>query len=380
MAQKTKKETENTTSEAVVEKTCPCGCKSKMKASTVLVGVLAVGAIAVWALAANNWLKIPGISSLMGQKDGQVVATVDGEPVYMSEVQELVAQVPQLEELPFEVIYPQLVKDIVAEKVLKKAVAGSDIEKNPLVQHRINSILFEAYLVDKFSKTITDEELKKIHLEEIKNFPRQEEVRARHIVVKTEQEAKDILVQLKAGADFKMLADAKSLETDREGGDLGYFRKDSMIPAFSNPVFELKTGQLSAPIKTPFGWHIVLVEDRRLAAPPSFEEMREFLRKQVFQQKVGDLIAGEHARFNAEILVPSLKTEEPVVTVEEEADQALEPEETKATEKAVAEPAEEEAVAEEPAQETPAEEVSETKEAPATEASETKETEPVKEK
>lgn len=303
-----------------------CGCKSKLKASTIIVGALAVGAVAVWALVANNLIRVPGLSGLTGQEKGKVVASVAGEPVYLSEVETLVSQVPQLAELPFESIYPQLVKDVVAEKVLKKAVDSSDIEKNPLVQQRINAILFEAYLVDKFTKTVTDEELKNIYLEEVKNFPKQEEVRARHILVKTEKEARDILVQLKAGADFKMLANTKSLDAGSDnGGDLGYFRKDMMIPAFTEPVFALKVGEVSAPINTTFGWHIVVVEDRREAAPPSFEEMREFLRKKVFQQKVEELIADEHKRYNAEILVPTL-AEEKETTVEEEADMALEPE------------------------------------------------------
>lgn len=323
MVQKSKKVTEEAVVETVDNATCECCAKSKCKKGTILVSALAASAIAIWVVAANNWIRLPGLSST---DDSKVIATVDGDPIYLSEVEGLVSQVPQLAELPFEDIYPQLVKDVVAEKVLKKAVESSDVENNPAVQQRINAILFEAYLVDKFTKTVSDDDLKSIYLEQIKNFPRQDEIRARHILVKTEKEAKDILVQLKAGADFKMLANTKSLDAgSNNGGDLGYFRKDMMIPAFTEPVFALKTGQLSAPIKTSFGWHVVLVEDRRLAAPPAFEEMKEFLRKQVFQQKVPELIADEHTRFAAKVLVPSLQEnkEEPV-TAEESSDMALE--------------------------------------------------------
>ena len=341
MAQKSKEVKKETVS--CEEKECVCCTrKSKLKASTVIVGALAIGAIAVWALVANNFVRVPSISGLMGSQEGKVVATVSGEPVYLSEVENLVAQVPQLAELPFESIYPQLVKDVVAEKVLKKAVESSDIKNNPLVQQRINAILFEAYLVDKFTKTVSDDELKNVYLEEVKNFPKQEEIKARHILVKTEKEARDVLVQLKAGADFQMLANTKSLDAGSEnGGDLGYFRKDMMIPAFTEPVFALKVGELSAPIKTSFGWHIVLVEDKREAAAPSFEEMREFIRKKVFQQKVEELIAGEHQRYDAQILVPSLGEEKAPLTVEEEADIALEPEATP-SEEVVKTPAQEE--------------------------------------
>ena len=302
---------------------CCCSCTSKLKTGTVLVGGFAVIVATIWAMAANKWIQIPSWADFT-PKNGKVVAMIDGDPVYLSEVKELVSQIPQLSELPFEAIYPQLVKDVVSEKVLKKAVKGSEVGKNPIVQQRINAILFEAYLVEKFKKMVTDDELKTIYLEEIKNFPRPEEIRARHILVKTEKEAKDILVQLKAGADFKILANKKSLDAgSNNGGDLGYFKREMMIPDFTNPVFELKKGQLSDPIKTSFGWHIVLVEDRRLAAPPSFEETKDFLRKQMFAQKVPELIEDELKRFKAQVIVPSLETQ-PVVTEAEETDMALE--------------------------------------------------------
>lgn len=326
MVKKTKEATvqEQKTVEKVCDKTgCNCSCASKLKTGTILVGGFAFIVATIWAMAANNWVQIPSWSDFK-PKTGKVVATVDGDPVYLSEVKELVSQIPQLSELPFEAIYPQLVKDVVSEKVLKKAVKGSDVAKNPIVQQRINAILFEAYLVEKFKKMVSDEELKQIYMEEIKNFPRQEEVRARHILVKSEKEAKDILVQLKAGADFKILANKKSLDAgSNNGGDLGYFKKEMMIPAFTEPVFELKKGQLSEPIKTSFGWHIVLVEDRRMAAPPSFEETKDFLRKQLFSQKVPELIEDELKRFKAQVLVSTLETK-PVSV--EEADMALEPE------------------------------------------------------
>lgn len=325
MAQKSKEVKTEKKSDQLVEKECTCDTKPNLKAGAIFVSVLALGAVTIWAAITNNWVRLPGMGA--PTSDRKVVALVDDDPIYLADVEKLVSQVPQLAELPFEDIYPQLVKDMVAEKVLKKAVDKSDVEKNPAVQQRINAILFEAYLIDKFTKVVSDKDLKTVYLEQIKNFPRQDEVRARHILVKTEQEAKDILLQLKAGADFKMLANTKSLDTgSNNGGDLGYFRKDMMIPAFTEPVFKLKVGQLSEPIKTSFGWHIVLVEDRRLAAPPAFEEMKEFLRKQIFQQKVPELISDEHIRFDARILVPSMEDKAAIVSVEETSDMALEPE------------------------------------------------------
>ena len=134
---------------------CCCSCTSKLKTGTILVGGFAVIVATIWAMAANKWIQIPSWADF-APKNGKVVAMIDGDPVYLSEVKELVSQIPQLSELPFEAIYPQLVKDVVSEKVLKKAVKGSEVGKNPIVQQRINAILFEAYLVEKFKKMLYD--------------------------------------------------------------------------------------------------------------------------------------------------------------------------------------------------------------------------------
>ena len=139
MAQKSKKVNEEPVVEKTEEQSCECCSKSKLKTGTILVSALAVGAIAIWAIAANNWIRLPGLSTLTS--DSKVIATVDGDPVYMSEVETLVSQVPQLAELPFEDIYPQLVKDVVAEKVLKKAVESRD-QQAPFNSHYSFCFLF----------------------------------------------------------------------------------------------------------------------------------------------------------------------------------------------------------------------------------------------
>jgi peptidyl-prolyl cis-trans isomerase C len=104
-------------------------------------------------------------------------------------------------------------------------------------------------------------------------------VRARHILVKTEAEAKEIIAELDKGADFAALAKKYSTDTGADaGGDLGYFGHDDMVAAFADAAFAVPAGQYArAPVKTEFGWHVIKVEDRRLGKPPSFEEAREEL-------------------------------------------------------------------------------------------------------
>lgn len=257
-------------------------------------------------------------SSIPGDR---VVATIEGQDLYLSDVRSFAAQTPQLAELPFDMIYPQLVQRLVNQKVILKAAENSDIEKDPAVQKTIkmahDQIISNAYLSRQLEKMVTPEKLKDLYVQELKNFDRQEEIRARHILVPSQKEAEDLLVQLKAGADFEMLANKKSLDNQNQnGGDLGYFQKNMMIPEFGEAVFALKKGQLSKPIRTPFGWHIVLVEDRRLAAPPAFEEIQEELQQVFMERNVVDVVNQEREKMNVKILVPSLTPPAPVVVPE----------------------------------------------------------------
>src|SRR5256886_10106282 len=100
--------------------------------------------------------------------------------------------------------------------------------------------------------------------------------RARHILVDDEDEAKKVLEQLKSGADFAALAKEKSKDPGAaEGGDLGYFTKDQMVPEFADVAFKTYPGQLSNPVKTQFGWHVIKVEDRRTKQPPEFDKVKD---------------------------------------------------------------------------------------------------------
>ena len=104
----------------------------------------------------------------------------------------------------------------------------------------------------------------KVYDEAIGQMKSEPEVRARHILVETEDEAKAVLAELKKGADFAELAKAKSKDPgSADGGDLGYFTKDQMVPEFSEVAFKLDKGQLSEPVKSQFGWHVIKVEDKR---------------------------------------------------------------------------------------------------------------------
>jgi peptidyl-prolyl cis-trans isomerase C len=115
----------------------------------------------------------------------------------------------------------------------------------------------------------------KVYDEAIKQMAPEEEVHARHILVATEDEAKAIIAELKKGADFATLAKEKSKDPGAaEGGDLGWFTKDQMVPEFAEVAFKLQKGQISDPVHTQFGWHIIKVEDRRTKPTPTFDQVK----------------------------------------------------------------------------------------------------------
>jgi peptidyl-prolyl cis-trans isomerase C len=136
--------------------------------------------------------------------------------------------------------------------------------------------------------------------EAVRSLAGQEEVRARHILVEGEDEAKAILEQLKGGADFATLAKEKSKDPGAaEGGDLGYFTKDQMVPEFADVAFKMYPGQLSNPVKTQFGWHVIKVEDRRTKQPPEFDKVKDQIEAFLTRKAQTDFIT--KLRQNAKI-------------------------------------------------------------------------------
>ncbi len=244
-------------------------------------------------------------------KLADAVALVNGEPITMADIREMVKDMPQLAELPFEKIYPNLIDMQINNRVVMQGAHAAGVDERPAIRKALRmaeeQIVGQTYLDELLAEQVTDEEIRALYDQEVQNFRREEEIHARHILVKTEKEAKDILVQLKAGADFAELADKKSLDENTTGGDLGYFTKGMMIPEFGDIVFDMKKGQLSGPIKTPFGWHVVLVEDKRLANPPSLEDTYEDIKKAIMETKLPTVLANERQKMKVEVLKPTLE-------------------------------------------------------------------------
>ena len=163
---------------------------------------------------------------------------------------------------------------MVAQAADKKKVTDNPEFKRRLAFLR-TKLLMGFELQEETKSAITDEAMHHTYDDAVRSAAGEEEVHARHILVENEDEAKAILADLKGGSDFATLAKEKSKDPGAaEGGDLGYFTKDQMVPEFAEVAFKMYPGQLSNPVKTQFGWHIIKVEDRRTKQPPEFDKVK----------------------------------------------------------------------------------------------------------
>ena len=180
--------------------------------------------------------------------------------------------------------------------MVTQAADKKNVGDNPDFKRRLaflrNKLLMGFELQEEAKAALTDEALHQTYNDAVKSVGGQEEVHARHILVEAEDDAKAILEQLKGGADFATLAKEKSKDPGAaEGGDLGYFTKDQMVPEFAEVAFKMYPGQLSNPVKTQFGWHIIKVEDKRTKQPPEFEKVKDQIENFLARKAQTDFVA-----------------------------------------------------------------------------------------
>lgn len=233
------------------------------------------------------------------QDDGEdpVVAVVNGEEIHRSAVENLRQSLPQLRQVPLDLVYEQVLDHVITSHLLTSKAREAGLADDPEVQRRLamleEQILQQAYLSRQVEEAITDERLRQEYERFLENNPPQEQVRARHILLESEEEAREVIAEIQGGADFVEVAKERSAgPTAESGGDLGYFTKDDMVEPFAEAAFALQPGEVSEePVQTQFGWHVVKVEDRRMSEPPAFNEVREQLRRDLVEQIAKEEVA-----------------------------------------------------------------------------------------
>lgn len=225
-----------------------------------------------------------------------VVATVNGTPIRASDVAIAVEDIggglpPQLQGAQKDEYVLSFLTDMT---LLAKAAEAQKLDQTPEFQQRLaylrTKALMETLMTQEAKKAVTAELKRKTYDEFVKSSPAEQEVHARHILVEDEAKAKDIAKKAKAGEDFAKLAKENSKDSAEDGGDLGYFTKEQMVPEFAEAAFKLEKGQVSDPVKTQFGWHVIKVEDKRQKPVPTFEQVEDQVEQYLVRKAQADMV------------------------------------------------------------------------------------------
>ncbi len=246
-----------------------------------------------------------------------VVAKVGDTSVYLVDLLQMMDDLPaQYRQVPFQQIYPALLERAVDTKLLAAAARKSDIVKDEAVQRRVQAaedrVLSQAWLNTSIAAQITDDLIKERYDSVSAEQSGGEEMRARHILLETEADAKKVIEDLKAGADFAELAKERSTGPSAvEGGDLGWFGKGQMVPEFETATLALAPGKFTEqPVQTQFGWHVILLEEKRTAEAPPLDQIKDQitanLTRELIEQKLAALRKDANIQtFNLDGTVPN---------------------------------------------------------------------------
>jgi peptidyl-prolyl cis-trans isomerase C len=224
-----------------------------------------------------------------------VVAKVGDKVIRLLDVMERIQMLPpQLKQAPLEQIYPNVLQQMAMRIATVKIARDKGIEKTvefkKAQQEMQLNLLQEMFLFGGLKESFTDKELQEEYDAYMKEFVSEDQVRARHILVKEEKEAQDLIEQIKSGEDFAKLAEKKSLDhlSAKRGGDLDFFGKNDLIPEFTKVAFEMKDGELlEKPVKTQFGFHVIKREGgRKKEAVPYEKAKASILPNRIRQREI----------------------------------------------------------------------------------------------
>ncbi|BCH22741.1 peptidylprolyl isomerase [Mesorhizobium sp. L-8-3] len=279
--------------------------------------VLAAGLIGAAAMPglAQETAK-PDAAQAAAQPDpNKVVATVGGKSITEADLALAESDLDQqFARLPAEQRRAAALSAIIEIQLVAADAEAKGLDKDPEFQRRMAFLkqrALHAALIDaEVAGKITDEEVRARYDKEIAATPPANEVRARHILVKTQEEAQDVVKRLDAGEKFEDIAKDKSTDpgSGANGGDLGYFGAGQMVPEFEKAAFALEVGSYTKePVQSQFGWHVIKVEDKRAQQPPAFEQVKEQFRSLILREKYIALVQSLRESGKVEIADPELK-------------------------------------------------------------------------
>ncbi len=244
-------------------------------------------------------------------KDNPLLARVNGREIRWADIERSARDLPEEYSSQLETIFPALLQRLIDLELLVWAARedglAEDAEVRRLIEEFEDRVLSETLIRRQIADKVTNEMLRARYDAYVEGLAARAEVRARHILLDSEAQARKVIAALEAGGDFVELAREHSLgPTADQGGDLDYFTRDNMTPAFAGAAFTLEIGQYSRdPVQTEFGWHVIKVEDRRGEGAASFEDMRGELREAATRELLDELLRDLRGR--AEIEYPEAR-------------------------------------------------------------------------
>jgi peptidyl-prolyl cis-trans isomerase C len=244
--------------------------------------------------------------------DDIVVARVNGVDIKQSDLDFAASEVgPRLASLPAADRRKVLLQYVIENELMAGAGQADNLDKAANFPDRTKyhqrRALRDAFFDANIIEAVTDADAKKIYDEKIVELKPEQEIHARHILVPTEAEAKEVAERLKKGEDFATVAKEKSKDENAEGGDLGFFTRGQMLKPFEDAAFALDVGQVSDPVQTQFGWHIIEVEEKRDQPPPTYDQVKDAIIAQLVQQKAQEVVTGLRDSAKIEVVDAELK-------------------------------------------------------------------------
>ncbi len=245
----------------------------------------------------------------------KVVATIDGQPVTEADLALALASVDQqYSQLPPDQRRAAAFMAILEIKLAAARAVSEGLDKDAEFERRMaflrDRALHSEVIEKDIGAKITDEEVRARYDKQISETPPANEIKARHILVKTKEEADAIIKQLDGGADFEKLANEHTTDPSGKttGGDLGYFAQGQMVPEFETAAFALEVGAYTKqPVQSQFGWHIIKVEDKRAQQPPAFDTIKDQIRNLVYREKYFAMVDEMRKASKVDVTDPELK-------------------------------------------------------------------------
>jgi peptidyl-prolyl cis-trans isomerase C len=255
-----------------------------------------------------------GAAAGSARAEDKIVATVNGHSITEADLKLAEAEIGnELGNLPETTRRRVLVEFMIENQLYAEAADAEKLGTGPDFEKRMafwrQRALRDAYFEKTVKASIGEQAARAIYEDKVKQLPPEDEVQARHILVASEDEAKKLVVRVEAGEDFAQLAKENSGDagSKAQGGMLGFFGKGQMVPQFEEAAFSLKKGEVSKPVQSQFGWHVIKVEDRRQKPPPTFDDVKDRLIGSMVQSKAQNIATELRGKAKIDYIDPEIK-------------------------------------------------------------------------